>query len=297
MMAVRQFSTALTFSIVLLACSGNAEEDIKTYNVAENNAVVSHATITDSKEEIDQQRKPTSNELIFYTYEIVNRFPHDPTAFTQGLFFHNGYLYESTGLRGQSSLRRVTLDTGEPDKKIAFDDVYFGEGSVLWKDRIITLTWQAGKALVHTLDGFEPIGEFDYSGEGWGITTDGEQLIVSDGTPSLRFFDPETFVEKDPLPIILQGRPIRSDFINELEWVEGKIFANLWMTEWIAIIDPASGVVTGVIDLKGLGGADIRDPSRDVLNGIAYDAVNKRLFVTGKNWRNLYEIELVERAQ
>jgi len=244
------------------------------------------------------------SEPTIYRARVVNTFPHDPQAYTQGLFWHGGYLYESTGKRGASSLRRVVLDSGEVTAIRPIDDALFGEGAVQWRDRIISLTWQAGTALVHSLDTLEPVEAFSYDGEGWGLTSDGTKLIMSDGTPTLRFIDPENFSETGTLTVTLKGRPIRN--LNELEWVNDRVYANLWQTDYIAMIDPDSGVVDGLIDLSDLltpaeraALADVGEGRystlklrNNVLNGIAYDAEHDRLFVTGKNWPKLFEIEL-----
>lgn len=251
--------------------------------------------------------EPIENKLSVYTYKIVNTFAHDEGAFTQGLFFHNGQMYESTGLNGLSSLRKVDLESGDVLAIKELPSALFGEGSVGVDDKIISLTWRAGKGLVHNIDDFSPESEFSYDGEGWGLTFDGDRLIMSDGTSQLRFLDPETYAQTGSLQVTLQGRPIHK--INELEWVSGQdgkaglIYANLWQEDWIAMIDPVTGRVRGLIDMsKILPEADVirmRNITRqeNVLNGIAWDEEGERLFVTGKNWPKLFEVELVLREE
>lgn len=230
-----------------------------------------------------------------YGYEVVKTYPHDPGAFTQGLLWRDGFLYESTGLHGRSSVRKVTLETGVPEQERLIDSRYFGEGIVDWKDRLISLTWQGEMGFVFDLGSFERIGEFSYPGEGWALTRDETRIIMSDGTAFLRFLDPETLKETGRIQVMDDGRPV--DNLNELEWVKGEVLANIWQTDRIARIDPATGRVTGWIDLAGLlGEADRAGRQVDVLNGIAYDPAADRLFVTGKLWPRLFEIKLTPKA-
>ncbi len=226
-------------------------------------------------------------------YRIVREFPHDRGAFTQGLFHHDGFLYESTGLRGESTLRRVELESGRVVAQHRLLSSYFGEGSALADGRIHMLTWTSGVGFVHDADSFRLLGEFRYSGEGWGLTFDGRHLVMSDGTHVLRFRDPATHREVRALPVLDRGRPLAG--LNELEWIEGEIWANIWTENRIARIDPDSGQVLSFVDLTGLLPAEARRPDTDVLNGIAWDAEARRLFVTGKKWPTLFEIEVVER--
>lgn len=229
-----------------------------------------------------------------YGYEIVRTYPHDALAFTQGLFFLDGHLYESTGLQGRSSVRKVRLEDGAVLQKHDLPRQYFGEGIVGWKDRIVGLTYRSGTGFVYDLKTFKPLRQFKYRGEGWGLTHDGKRLIMSDGTAELRFWDPQTLQEIGRLQVTDGGRPV--PHLNELEWVKGEIFANVWQTDRIARIDPGSGRVTGWIDLTGLlPAADRIEGYTDVLNGIAYDAAQDRLFVTGKRWPKLFEIRIVSR--
>lgn len=223
-------------------------------------------------------------------YEIVTTYPHDPSAFTQGLVFEDGVLIESTG-RFPSTLRRVRLEDGTVLTRRDLDLAYFGEGLTRIGDRIFSLTWQNGAGFVSDAVDLKPLATFAYDGEGWGLTDDGARLILSDGTARLRFLDPDTFAETGSVTVTYGGRPVTR--LNELEWIDGQVFANLWGQDLIVRIDPATGKVVGVIDLTDiLPQAERADPSDDVLNGIAWDEVGRRLFVTGKNWPKLFEIRL-----
>jgi glutaminyl-peptide cyclotransferase len=231
-----------------------------------------------------------------YGYQIVNTYPHDTGAFTEGLFYFNGFLYESTGQNGQSSIRKVKLETGEVLQKREISENYFGEGIINWKDKLYELTWQTEVGFIYNFETFAPQGQFHYPGEGWSMTTDGKRIIMDDGTPEIRFWDPETLEEKLPrLTVTADGQPVQR--LNELEWVNGEIYANIWETDRIARIDPKSGKVVGWIDCSGLLAPGERTAGSDsVLNGIAYDAAHNRLFVTGKNWPKLFEIRLVKKS-
>jgi glutamine cyclotransferase len=228
-----------------------------------------------------------------YGYRVVHAYPHDTGAFTEGLFYLDGYLYESTGLEQHSTLRKVDLETGQVVQQISIAPQYFGEGIVAWGHKLIELTWRSHVGFVYDLATFQRLGEFHYPGEGWALTQDGRRLIMSDGTAQLRFLDPATLKETGRLKVTDNGRPI--DNLNELEWVKGEVYANIWQTDRIARIDPKTGHVLGWIDLSGILPAAERTPGvTDVLNGIAYDARRDRLFVTGKMWPKLYEITLVK---
>jgi glutamine cyclotransferase len=229
-------------------------------------------------------------ETPVYGYEVVRTFPHDPTAFTQGLVIRDGVLLESTG-RAPSSIRRVRLEDGVVLQKHELAPEYFGEGLTEIDGRLVTLTWNNGVGFVWNASDLSPVSRFAYAGEGWGLTHDGSRLILSDGSPNLRFLDPATFAETGRVAVTLNGRPVRQ--LNELEWIDGEVWANVWQTDYIVRIDPASGHVVGIIDLRGLLPAGVvKDPRDDVLNGIAWDEKNRRLFVTGKNWPSLFEIRL-----
>lgn len=223
-------------------------------------------------------------------YDVVRSYPHDRTAFTQGLVFRDGFLYESTGLNGRSSLRKVVLDSGEVVQRETVPMEYFAEGLTDWKDRLVQITWQSARGLVYDLKTFRHTGSFTYAGEGWGITQDGRRLIMSDGTATLRFLDPDSYAETGKLEVTYQGKPLAS--LNELEFVRGRIFANVWQSNSIVVIDPKDGRVTAQIDLPNLLSPEDRSGGVDVLNGIAYDARHDRLFVTGKMWPKLFEIRL-----
>jgi len=227
--------------------------------------------------------------------EIVHAYPHDPSAFTEGLFYLNGFLYESTGLEQHSSIRKVKLETGAVLAQVDLPAQYFGEGIVNWKSRLVSLTYRSQVGWLWDLATFKQQREFHYSGEGWALTQDGRQLIMSDGTPELRFLNPDTLLETRRLQVTLDGKPVRN--VNELEWVRGEILANIWQTQWIARIDPHDGHVLGLIDLTSvMRDAGPVSSSDGVANGIAYDAKGDRLFVTGKNWPKLYEIRLLRRS-
>lgn len=226
-----------------------------------------------------------------YDFEVVRIFPHDPKAYCQGLVFADGVLYESTGKLGESTLRKVELDTGKVLQSWPLDRDLFAEGLAIWNEQLIQLTWQNHVGIVYERDTFREVRRFGYNGEGWGLTHDGQQLILSDGTATLRFLNPKTFQVVRRL--LVQSRGRRVDQLNELEYVRGEIFANIWYKDYIARISPQTGEVTGWIDLHGL---QAERPDRDaVLNGIAFDRETNRLFVTGKNWPRLFEIRLTAR--
>ena len=226
-------------------------------------------------------------------YRIVNIYPHDRAAFTEGLFFHEGVLYESTGQNGKSWIRKIRLENGEVLQQAPLESQYFGEGIVAWKKSLIQLTYTTEIGFVYDLATLKRQRSFNYSGQGWALTHDGTRIIMSDGSASLRFLDPETLRETGRLPVTDAGKPVLE--LNELEFVKGEILANVWKTERIARISPKTGQVTGWIDVSGL--LDPRDAAGvDVLNGIAYDAAGDRLFVTGKLWPKLFEIRIVPPA-
>lgn len=226
-----------------------------------------------------------------YTYRVINSFPHDPEALTQGLLFHNGTLFEGTGLHGKSTLREVELETGVVLRSLSLASQYFGEGITIYNDRVVQLTWRSNTGFLYDKDSFQLLQTFSYPTEGWGITHDGVRLIVSDGTSALYFWDPVTFEEIGRIEVHDQDGPVTQ--LNELEYVRGEVFANVWHTDRIAIINPHTGRVTGWINLEGLLESEEGVESADVLNGIAYDAENARLFVTGKRWPKLFEIRLI----
>lgn len=227
-----------------------------------------------------------------YTYKIVTTYPHDRNAFTQGLVFHDGFLYESTGLYGHSSLRKVDLTTGTVLQKHLLPSLFFGEGITLFGTKIIQLTWKSRMGFVYNKENFEVLTTFRYPTEGWGITHDGKRLVMSDGSSTIYFLDPKTYKEVGRIKVVDYGSPLKG--INELEYVKGEIFANIWPTGRIAVISPQTGKVTGWIDLSDIVPLE---RSADVLNGIAYDAKNNRLFVTGKLWPKVFEIIISSKTE
>lgn len=284
---MRLYFLIFVFSVAA-ACSGPAPNNTKNVSTAV---------------------KPVPAQV--YGYEIVKSYPHDSKAFTQGLVFNDGFLYESTGEEGRSSLRKVDLATGKVLQKFNLPREIFGEGMTILGDKIYQFSWRNGQAWEYNLADFKLLREMSYTGEGWGMTTDGTNLITSDGTHLLKFVDPQTFKTVRTIPVMQDnGKPLY--LLNELEWVKGEIWANLWHSEetetgtyqgklpnigrpnTIARIDPASGRVLGWIDLAGISPEDQDDDSEseNTLNGIAYDPTNDRIFVTGKQWKNLYEIKL-----
>ncbi|MET1112556.1 MAG: glutaminyl-peptide cyclotransferase [Allosphingosinicella sp.] len=228
-------------------------------------------------------------------YRIVREYPHDPAAFTQGLLYLDGRLYESTGLNRQSTVREVRLEDGQVLRSVSIPPQYFGEGLVNWGSELLSLTWQDGLGFRWNRADFKPTGQFRYEGEGWGLTQDGKHIILSDGTSQLRFLDPATMQVKKRVAVTYKGEPVER--LNEIEYVKGEIFANIWMGRRIARIDPKSGKVKGWIDLSQLALENANGDPDAVLNGIAYDAKGDRLFVTGKNWAKLFEIAVVPRAK
>jgi glutamine cyclotransferase len=230
--------------------------------------------------------KSTSSPTL-YTYSIIKTYPHDTNAFTEGLVFNNGVLYESTGLLGVSSVRRVDLESGEVLQEYLLPDQYFGEGLTVDNDSLVQLTWLNKVGFVYDKDTFSLLGNFSYSSEGWGLTNNGTALIMSDGTSKITFLDPNTFQKVGEINVHDGNTTISN--INELEYIKGDIYANIWMTQKIAIINPQTGSIKGWIDLTGIYQANATD---DVLNGIAYDSDNGKLFVTGKDWPNLYQIQI-----
>ncbi|HEY6187065.1 MAG TPA: glutaminyl-peptide cyclotransferase [Pyrinomonadaceae bacterium] len=228
-----------------------------------------------------------------YTFEVINAWPHDTGAFTQGLEIHQGSLYESTGRNGASSLRQVELETGRVLRKVEVPQEYFAEGLTIFQGKIYQLTWQSHKGFIYDLASFQPLGEFTYEGEGWGLTHDDRSLIMSDGTNLIRFIDPVNYKTERAIKVYDGDRPLTK--LNELEYIHGEIYANIWETDWIVRLDPQTGKILGWIDLKDLLPRADRSAQTDVLNGIAYDGASDRLFVTGKLWPKLFQIRLKKR--
>lgn len=237
-----------------------------------------------------EQNFPTAK---LYSFRVVKEYPHATDSYTQGLMWHNSGLYESTGNKGASRIMEVNLETGKPERKISLDDKYFGEGIAALDNKIYCLTWEEGKAFVYDTDTFELLDTFSYKGEGWGLTTDGEKLYMSNGTDLIYIRDPKTFAVERTINVTKEGQPV--NLINELEWIDGKIWANVYIYDVIVIIDPKTGYIEGIVDF-----ADLRDPKDislrdDVFNGIAYKEDEGRIFVTGKNWNKLYEVEVFQK--
>ena len=228
------------------------------------------------------------------TYEILNEFPHDPQAFTQGLVYHDGFLYESTGLYNESSLRKVDLETGEVLEQLDLPDEYFAEGLAFYDNKLYQLTWREGTGFIYSLEDFALLDQFNYQTEGWGLAYDGKRLIMSDGTNNIYFLDPGSQQIVKTIEVTFMGEEI--DHLNELEYIRGELFANIWQRDYIVRIDPETGDVLGILDLTGILPEELQTAETDVLNGIAYDPAADRLFITGKRWQRLYEIRLLPSA-
>jgi glutamine cyclotransferase len=267
----------LLFSVLALAGCGQS--------TAEKPASVPASRATENPDE------PPA--IVRYSYEVLAFWPHDRAAFTQGLVFHQGNLIESTGLNGRSTLREVELETGRVLKQVVLAPAYFAEGVAVIGSQAFQLTWQSRTGFVYDVDTFQPQMEFAYEGEGWGLTTDGSMLILSDGTSRIRFLNPAGFAVMRTIEVTQEGMPV--DRLNELEYIHGEIFANVWQTDEVVRIDPDTGKVRGVIDFSGLLAPQERRADTDVFNGIAYDRENDRLFVTGKRWPRVFEVRLISR--
>ena len=242
-----------------------------------------------SKPDVSTLTKPGSEgraKQVFY--QVINSYPHDPTSFTQGLLWHEGSLYESTGQYGESKLRKLEFPTGRVVREIKLSPELFGEGLALVDGRLIQLTWKSRRGFVYDLNTFRLLEEFKYDTEGWGLTYDGKNLILSDGSSDLFYLDPQTFRLVKKLPVRFNGQPIRE--LNELEFIDGEIWANAWQTDLILRIDPSTGQVTSFLDLKGILAPSDKTGRENVLNGIAYDAGRNRIFITGKLWPRVFEI-------
>jgi glutamine cyclotransferase len=273
----------LTLAASPFPTSRSAPATAKATPLAVVSEIADHAALT--------MTATAAEGILDYSYQVVNVYPHDRGAFTEGLVYEDGVFYEGTGLRQESSLRRVRPETGDVLQLYSLPTEYFGEGITVWGERVIQLTLKAGVGFVYDKESFALLGAFSYSTEGWGLTHDGMRLIMSDGTSTLRFWNPETYGEIGQVQVYDEYGPVV--MLNELEYVQGKIYANVWKTDLVVIIDPQTGRVTGRIDLSGLlTHEDFAQPV-DVLNGIAYDAEGDRLFVTGKKWPKLFEIDLV----
>ena len=227
-----------------------------------------------------------------YRAEVVREYPHDVTSYTQGLFFYEGQMYESTGVAGESTFRKVDLETGKALRRLDFSDKYFVEGSVAFGSDLYILTWHNNVAFIYDMNTLEYKSTWTYPREGWGLTTDGNNLVASDGSSTLYFMDGEFNVQRK-VTVRMQGRPMR--LLNELEYIDGKIWANVYTSDIILVINPADGNVEATIDCSGLLPKKLRKPDTDVLNGIAYNAGDGKVYLTGKNWPRLYEVRIVEK--
>jgi glutamine cyclotransferase len=294
----------LIFFIVLLSLSCDEKQNRSNTNSMAANKTSGNSTNMNSAK--------TFAGVPVYTYEIVNAFKHDPKAFTEGLFFHNGFLYESTGQEEKSNLRKVELETGKIVQQYNIPKESFGEGTTVLKDKIYQLTWQDGTAYVYEDSSFKLLRELNYEGEGWGLTNDGTNLIMSDGSHLLKFIDPETFKTVRTVAVLqADGKPLF--LLNELEYIKGEIWANIWHSEenetgttqgrlpnigkpnYVVRIDPNSGKILSWVDLAAISPDDSERNSENTLNGIAYDEATDRIFVTGKNWKKLLEIKVKAR--
>ena len=282
-----RFFLLILFTVFATSCK--TENSVNRQNVNVNSTINTNNTANSPSQ--------TTGKIPVYTYEIVKTFKHDSKAFTQGLVFHNGFLYESTGQKGDSTVRKVEINSGRVLQKQDLSDDYFAEGMTVLNERIYQVTWQENTAFVYDVNDFKLLKELKYQGEGWGLTDDGTNLIMSDGTHVIRIVDPETFKTTRTLVVLDEnGKPLLN--LNELEYVKGEIWANVWHSEkigkpnHIARIDPNSGKLLGWINLQGISPDDVERDNENTLNGIAYDETSDRIFVTGKKWRNLYEIKL-----
>jgi glutaminyl-peptide cyclotransferase len=234
-----------------------------------------------------------AEDIPAYGYSLVKVWPHDRGAFTEGLVFWEGLLIESTGLNGRSTLRKVDLETGRVLKEVKLPEQFFGEGIAVLGEKIFQLTWQSHRGFIYDLKSMTLERDFPFTGEGWGLTTDGHSLIMTDGTNRIRFLDPVTFQVTRNVEVFAHGEPVK--MLNELEYVKGELYANVWQTQFVLRIDPATGAILGVINFVGILPESDRSRDTDVMNGIAYDARGDRLFVTGKNWPRLFEVKVVPR--
>lgn len=283
----------ILFSVLLSVACGDAATRTSGNSMTPNRSNSNSTANSDSAK--------TSGDVPVYTYEIVNQFKHDSNAFTQGLVVHDGFFYESTGEYGDSTLRKVEIESGKVLQKQELTKDYFAEGMTILNGKIYQITWKEMTGFIYDLNDFKLLKEFRYQGDGWGLTNDGKNLILSDGTHVIRFLDPETFQTVRTISVFREAGKPQLD-LNELEYVKGEIWANIWRAEmpqilgkpnYIARIDPNSGKILGWIDLGNISPDDVkRDPSSNTLNGIAYDEAADRIFVTGKNWKKLFEIKL-----
>lgn len=298
----RLYQNSLLACAVLVAGCGGGGTTTTAADTGRPTTVAAHPTAGQTTQTANSNATAaaaatkTNESVPTYSYKIKNTWPHDRRAYTQGLIFLDGILWESTGQYGSSSLRKVELKTGKVIKQIAVPAKYFAEGMTVFHDKVFQLTWQEQKGFIYDPATFEKQGEFEYTGEGWGLTHDGQSLIMSDGTNRIRFLDPSTLQTTRTVSVYDEaGAPLEK--LNELEYIEGEIYANIWQSDRIVRIEPKSGKILGWIDLTGLLKTKDRSGEEDVLNGIAYDQAGKRLFVTGKMWPKLFEIEIVNNKE
>lgn len=292
----------LIFIVFLLSasCKKETARPNANMNVNQQSATANKSPTTNAATATPTTTAAATGNVPVYTYEVVNTYKHDPTAFTEGLFFRDGFLYESTGEEGKSNLRKVELATGKVVQQHDMKADSFGEGTTVLSGKIYQLTWQEETAYVYDADTFNPLKEFRYAGDGWGLTNDGTNLYMTDSTHVIRVIDPETFKTVRTIPVFREdGKPLMQ--INELEWIKGEIWANVWHSEQpgvlgkpnhIARIDPQTGKLLGWIDLDNISPDDSKRDPENTLNGIAYDAASDRIFVTGKQWKKLFEIKV-----
>lgn len=280
---------ALLLFLTLPACGDGGEAGGSTQTRPISNATNNRA-YNAAPQANAPRSAPSPEEIPVYTYEVLESYPHDTRAYTQGLVFHDGLFYESTGQYGESSLRKVELKKGKVKKKIDVPGQYFAEGMTILNGKIYQLTWQQNKGFIYDLKDFKLEGEFHYEGEGWGLTTDGQYLILSDGTNQIRFLDPKDFHVIKTLSVFDGQQPLTE--LNELEYIHGEIYANVWKTDRIVRIDPRTGRINAWIDLTGLRPQETMTNGENVLNGIAYDPQGDHLYVTGKRWPKIFEIRL-----
>jgi glutamine cyclotransferase len=280
---------ALAFSVAGFSCRGGASSQ---KGGPETNAN-SQGNAGDASAKANGDAQPSADAPV-YGFQVVNSWPHDTAAFTQGLIFHEGTFIESTGQYGESTLRRVEPQTGKVLKRVEVPPQYFAEGVTLFRGKLYQLTWEHQRGFIYDPQSLQKLGEFRYDGQGWGLTNDDESLILSDGTNQLRFIDPETFEVRRTISVVFRGSPLRD--LNELEYVKGEIYANIWHTDKIVRLDPQSGKILGWIDLAGLLPPSKRRDEEAVLNGIAYDEAADRLFVTGKLWPTIFEIRVKSKS-
>jgi glutamine cyclotransferase len=278
----------LPFFILLL---GVAYQDNR---IIDKNKVTNRQNVNLSKSNSNPKTNANLNSVPTYTYEVIKEYRHDNDSFTQGLVVHNGWFYESSGQYGDSGLRRIDIETGKVKQKRNIEDGYFAEGLTILNGKIYQLTWREQVCFVYDLEKFNVLQELNYNGEGWGLTNDGTNLIMSDGTHLIRFLDPNNLRILRTISVLDNGQPLMK--LNELEYVKGEIWANIWYDNRIVRINPNDGKILGWIDLTGIIPKDADEDDGEVLNGIAYDAAGDRLFVTGKRWRKLFEIKIKPKA-